>query len=51
VHIAVGPAFAFVAAELNVAWKPKVEVGGKGMGDLDLDLVGNHSSRPGGMAV
>jgi hypothetical protein len=48
----VGSAFAFEpAGGLNAAWKPKVEVGGKGMDDQDLDLVENHSCPPGGMLV
>jgi hypothetical protein len=48
----VGPAFAFEPADgLSGAWKPKVEVGGKGMDDLDLDPVGSHSCRLGGMVV
>ena len=46
-------AFVFAAAEPNGAWKPKVEVGGKGMDvlDLDLELVGKHSSQLGDMVV
>jgi len=43
-------AFAFVpAGGLNEALKPRAEVGGMGMDDLDL--VGNHSCRPEGMVV
>jgi hypothetical protein len=46
----VGSALAFEPVDgLNVASKPKVEVGDKGMDDLDL--VGTHSLRPGGMVV
>ena len=51
-HISVEPAFAFETADgLNVAWKPKVEVGVEGKGMDDLDLVGTHSCRLGGMVV
>jgi hypothetical protein len=51
-HIAVVPAFASaLAVGLSAAWKPKVEVGGMGMDDLDLDLVGRHSCRPEDMVV
>ena len=47
-HIAAGSAFAFEPADgLSGAWKPKVEVGGKGMDDP----VENHSCRPGDMVV
>ena len=51
-HIAVDLAFAFAfapAGDLNEALKPKVEV--EDMGMDDLDLIGNHSCRPGGMVV
>jgi len=51
-HIAADLAFAFVFAPadgLNEALKPRAEVGGTGMDDLNL--VGNHSCRPGGMVV
>jgi len=48
----VEPAFAFEPADgLNEAWKPKVEVGVGGKGVDDLDLVGTHSCRLGGMVV
>jgi len=52
VHIAADLAFASAFApadDRDEALKPEVEV--EGMGMDDLDLVENHSCRPGGMVV